>query len=70
LSGTVTKALWVGFSVEQLCRFASHPQHPLDFSTVLLRKRLDFTDESTAQPKVDFACRGLGKISHGSLVVV
>jgi hypothetical protein len=36
---------WVGFSVEQLCTLTDYAYggyHPLDFSTCLLRKRINF----------------------------
>lgn len=43
-AGNVDQAIWVGFSVEQLCQLADPGQiHPLDFSTCVLRKRLSFT---------------------------
>jgi len=41
----VEKAFWVGFSVEQLCLLADLEFHPLDFSTVILRKRLAFNTQ-------------------------
>jgi hypothetical protein len=41
----IEKAFWVGFSVEQLCTLASEDWHPLDFSTVVLRKRLSFNEQ-------------------------
>jgi hypothetical protein len=45
-NGNVEKAFWVGFSVEQLCTLIGKaPYHPLDFSTVILRKRVKFTLE-------------------------
>ena len=43
-AGTVEKAFWVGFSVEQLCVFADKAEHPLDYSTCILRERLEFID--------------------------
>lgn len=43
----VDRAFWVGFSVEQLCTLASEDWHPLDFSTVILRKRLNFNQQKT-----------------------
>jgi len=45
LSGNTGKAFWIGFSVEQLCLLSLHEFGPLDFSTVILRKRLSFTSE-------------------------
>ncbi len=44
-AGRVTKAFWIGFSVEQLCIMADKELHPLDFSTCILRKRLNFNKE-------------------------
>lgn len=43
--GTVEKAFWVGFSVEQLCTLSEERFHPMDFSTCILRKRLAFQQE-------------------------
>lgn len=40
--GHVAKAVWIGFSVEQLCQLADESPSPLDFSTCILRKRLSF----------------------------
>ena len=39
------KAIWIGFSVEQLCILQDHTTNPLDYSTCILRKRLSFTNE-------------------------
>ena len=44
-SGQVEKAIWVGFSVEQLCTLADFTEYPLDYSTVILRKRLTSNTE-------------------------
>lgn len=38
----VSQAMWIGFSVEQLCILVGEAAHPLDFSTCILRKRLHF----------------------------
>lgn len=46
LSGDVTKAFWVGFSVEQLCLLSDQEYGPLDFSTCILRKRVHFNNET------------------------
>jgi hypothetical protein len=45
--GDVEKAFWVGFSVEQLCTLSGEKYHPMDFSTVILRKRLNFNQQTT-----------------------
>jgi hypothetical protein len=44
-SGQVQKAFWVGFSVEQLCLLADLDFYPLDFSSIILRKRLAFNTQ-------------------------
>jgi hypothetical protein len=51
LAGTVPKAFWVGFSVEQLCTLASEMLHPLVFSKCILRKRLSFNHENLTPGK-------------------
>lgn len=43
LAHPTSRAIWVGFSVEQLCTLTGRQAHPLDFPTCLLRKRLSFT---------------------------
>lgn len=40
--GSVKRAVWIGFSVEQLNLLADHDAHPLDFSLLLTRKRISF----------------------------
>lgn len=40
------KRFWVGFSVEQLCTLADCKLHPLHFSTCILRKRLNFNQQT------------------------
>lgn len=45
LSGSATQAIWIGFSIEQLCILQDASDsglYPLDFSTVIIRKRLNF----------------------------
>jgi hypothetical protein len=44
-AGQVDKAFWIGFSVEQLCTLAGETNHPMDFSTCILRKRLSFNQQ-------------------------
>ncbi len=41
-ANNVNKAIWIGFSVEQLSRLADEGYHPLDFSWLLPRKRIPF----------------------------
>lgn len=50
--GRTKRACWVGFSVEQLCILADPGTfpHPQDFSTVMLRTRIDFLKEKTLLP--------------------
>lgn len=45
-TGDVEKAVWIGFSVEQLCQLTRSEFHPLDFSTCILRSRLPFNTEA------------------------
>jgi len=60
ISGQVDKAIWVGFSVEQLCIFADLEFHPFDFSCCVLRKRLSFNNENLVSG---------GAPSHGNYIV-
>jgi hypothetical protein len=41
-SGVVSKAIWIGFSVEQLATLQDSDLYPLDFSTMIARKRIPF----------------------------
>ena len=41
-NGAIKRAVWFGFSVEQLCVLADEPLHPMDFSVLTCRKRIDF----------------------------
>ncbi len=41
-SGRTGRAIWVGFSVEQLCILADEPFSPPDFSMLICRKRIPF----------------------------
>lgn len=43
LADNVTRAVWVGFSLEQLAQLAEKQLHPLDFVTVIPRHRIHFT---------------------------
>lgn len=42
IDGEVSRAVWIGFSVEQLNLLADHTTHPMDFSFLLTRKRISF----------------------------
>lgn len=44
-AGNIQKAVWIGFSVEQLCTLADKDLHPIDFDICILRKRLSFLRE-------------------------
>lgn len=41
--GHIQRAVWIGYSVEQLALLADYSPHPLDFSWCVLRKRVAFT---------------------------
>lgn len=58
--GRVTRAMWTGFSVEQLCLLADPDGdfHPIDFSLVILRKRISFIGEDGRR----------GSPSHGNYI--
>lgn len=60
LGAGIDAAVWIGFSVEQLNILADAPLHPLDFSTVHLRKRIDFIDDATGKPG--------GRPGHGNYI--
>lgn len=79
------KAIWVGFSVEQLNLLADEAVHPLDYSCLLTRDRIGFTrhDGYEGSPShgnyvvgmgihavhFDAAFRGRGKIVHGPFAI-
>lgn len=44
--GSVSSAIWVGFSIAQLAILQDASHYPLDFSTVVCRERIDFLDAS------------------------
>lgn len=58
--GCVGAAIWIGFSMEQLNLLADEPEHPMDFSMLVVRKRISFLDENL-QP--------LGSPTHANYVV-
>lgn len=41
-AGRVTAAIWIGFSMEQLNLLVDEVEHPMDFSMLAVRKRIDF----------------------------
>lgn len=81
--GRTLNAIWIGFSIGQLCLLASEQVHPLDFSTVILRKRISFVREdgtSGSPAHGNYVCllggdheafatafEGMGKIIRGEL---
>jgi len=84
-SGNVQRAIWIGFSVEQLNLLADEPRHPHDFSLLTCRKRISFVrhDGYTGAPghanyvvglgiavaSFQHAFAGRGRFDHGSLAV-
>ncbi len=84
-AGNVSQAVWIGFSVEQLCQLASHACHPMDFSNCIVRKRISFTREDgyhgspshgnyitgigVDHTKFEQAFGDIGKVTRGSLAV-
>lgn len=58
--GNVRKAIWIGFSMEQLNLLACEIHYPLDFSTLICRKRIDFL-RPDGKPA--------GSPSHGNYIV-
>lgn len=70
--GNTKRACWVGFSVEQPCILAEPLEgpravrdpypHPMDFSYVTLRSRIDFLKEETLEPG--------GRPGHGNYLVI
>jgi len=40
--GDFRRAIWIGFSVEQLCLLANHMPNPLYYPTLICRKRISF----------------------------
>lgn len=63
------KAVWIGFSVEQLAVLADEPVHPDDFSKLTVRDRIDFT---TTEPNRDvmLVASGFASLSCGHTVAV
>lgn len=83
--GRVRRAVWVGFSVEQLAILAGEPVHPDDYSKLSCRKRISFYRHdgyvgspshanyiaALGVPAEDFEREfaGLGRFSHGHLAI-
>lgn len=83
--GRVKRAIWIGFSVEQLGLLADEPVHPFDFSLLLTRKRIPFVrhDGYVGSPShsnyvvglgiapqlFETAFAGRGRFHHGALRV-
>lgn len=53
--GTVTAAIWIGFSVEQLNLLADEEFHPDDFSKLTVRARISFTTTEPLRSVVGYA---------------
>lgn len=84
--GNVRRAVWIGFSVEQLNLLADEPLHPFDFSMLTCRKRISFVrhDGVTGSPShgnyvaglgieretFERAFLGRGRFHHGRLATV
>jgi hypothetical protein len=77
VNGRVSRAMWTGFSVEQLCiladpnveRWVRGYFYPMDFSTVILRKRISFVreDGTTGSPAHGNYITGIG-VNHATFV--
>lgn len=83
LRGNTKKAVWVGFSVEQLNLLADEKLHPDDFSKLTCRKRISFVRHDgyegapghanyvvglgIAKDVFESAFSGRGRFSHGYL---
>lgn len=52
--GYVKAAIWIGFSMEQLNLLVDEVEHPMDFSMLTVRKRIDFL---TTEPMRDVVHR-------------
>lgn len=61
-AGVVARAIWIGFSVEQLNLLADEPWHPDDFSKLTCRRRISFVrhDGYTSTPSHANYVVGLG----------
>ncbi len=84
-AGDVRRAIWIGFSVEQLNLLADEEWHPDDFSKLTVRKRISFVrhDGKTGSPshanyvvglgiaadRFEEAFAGRGRFSHGRLAL-
>lgn len=84
-TGTIGRAIWIGFSVEQLNLLADAARHPHDYSLLTVRKRISFVrhDGKTGSPshgnyvvglgipvdEFERAFVGRGRFDHGRLAV-
>lgn len=59
-SGHVGASIWIGFSMEQLNLLADAPEHPMDFSMLVVRKRISFLGEDL---------KVLGSPTHANYIV-
>lgn len=58
--GHVGAAIWIGFSMEQLNLLADELEHPMDFSMLVVRKRISFLGDDL---------KPLGSPTHANYVV-
>lgn len=58
--GHVGAAIWIGFSMEQLNLLADEVEHPMDFSMLVVRKRISFLGEDL---------KVLGSPTHANYIV-
>jgi hypothetical protein len=62
LGSGIEQAIWVGFSVEQLCILADAAAHPADFSLCYVRKRIPFKHHAATPTTKD-------RPSHANYIV-
>lgn len=43
--GSIGAAVWIGFSLDQIASLADESYHPLDFSLLIVRNRIDFLND-------------------------
>lgn len=60
-AGNVMRAVWIGFSIEQLCVLADEPVHPLDYATVFLRDRIPFAEPPDLAEARRIRCEAAGR---------
>jgi len=72
------RAVWIGFSLEQLAVLQGHETSPLDWPTVILRRRLAYVDavgrrssptHSSYITLISSPCRDFGSIPAEGVVI-